>query len=198
MVSTHHKPLRGWFKGADTTAVCKYLEHKFHQTLESEHSDYVESIYMALSAGNNFLRLLYSADLFMPQSLTQRVAACGRQLLSQYLRAASIAHSLSKTRFKLIPKFHLFCHIVMNLEATSDSKNRSFCINPLAFSGQLDEDLVGRASGMSRTCSIRRVHEQTIRKYLVAVRLNLPNHGQKRPLSSEPAERHGPKPKRPR
>lgn len=184
-------PLRGWFKGADTAAVCKFLEHKFKETLLSNRTEYIEAIYSACSASNEFLRCLYGADLFMPRSVTGRAAACGRKILEQYSKAASIAYSLSKTRFKLTPKYHLFCHVVMNLETAH--RTRRFSLNPMAYSCQMDEDLVGRTSTMSKACSIRRVHEQTLRKYLVAVRLNLPNHGQKRPLplSSVP-EKPGP------
>ena len=164
---------RSWFKGHDTAAACRYLEHKFEKLLKDgcPHKAYLESIHKALHSGNEFLRRVYRCHLFLRRPETRHLAYHGNEILKNYCLAANHAHALGKTRFKLIPKLHMFCHMVRILELSS--KTQKWTMSPAAYMCQMDEDLVGRISTMSQTTSIRTVHEQTIRKYLVTVRLNL-------------------------
>ena len=184
--SDHDTVMRCWFKGADTSAACRWLEYKYRQVLPASgaHLCYCTFILNALQGANDFLRLLYHGGLFLTKDETRRAACLGRQLLSNYERSAACSFSLAKPRFKITPKLHLFCHIVLHLEFAHC--HRSWCLSPLAYACQLNEDLVGRTSAMSRACSVRTVHEKTLRKYLVSVKLNLcPSGGEKRRLGAE-------------
>ena len=163
---------RSWFKGADTRAVCTFLEHKYGVIVESgqdpPHLPYVTAIWEALVSGNDFLRRLYRGHLFLGKIEAKRLAKQGRLLLTHYNLAAQHAYSLGYCRFKFAPKQHAFSHVVHRLEA---SCSLEWTLNPCSYMCQLDEDVVGQVSTLSKSCSIRRVHENTLRKYLVKVRL---------------------------
>lgn len=168
--------IRSWFKGADTYAVSKYLEDKYFKLLsdytaggEKEH--YLRHIYKSIHAGNEFLSRLYRTHLFLRRPEARHIAEYGQSMINHYLSAASYAHKFKYTRFKLVPKLHLVWHLVAYLRESSATK--TWCVSPVAFSCQMDEDLVGRVSTTSRSCSIRTVHVSTIRKYLVQVNLSL-------------------------
>lgn len=181
---------RGWFKGADTTAIAKYLEYKYGLVLQatSLHKEYTTCILNAICSGNKFLSRLFRANLFMGKVETQELASFGRQLLDHYTTAANLSYRMGRTRFKLIPKLHKLCHVIMHLEHASSS--REWCLSPCVYMCQQDEDLTGRTSSMPKSCSIKNVHERTLRKYLVTVQLNLhaTDASTKRKLSSERAE----------
>lgn len=186
--------LRGWFKGADTAAVCRWLQHKFDQVAvpqsgSSQLRNYTRAILTALSAGNSFLRELYNANLFLGKLQSEMIAAHGRGLIDGYCKAANLSYAMGKTRFKLVPKLHMLARIVMNME--QGSKTRAWSLSPLAYSCQLDEDLVGRTSAMSRSTDIRSVHTRTLRKYLCSVKFHLHNKEpckKPRDLRAEPAK----------
>lgn len=170
--------LRNWFKGADTTAVCRFLEDFFSRTLEDyigPHRVYLEKILEALSGGNAFLSQLYRSHLFLSRAEARECSRNGFKLISSYLHVATIAHRLDLTRFKITPKLHICFHLVDRLYQASLEGSRTLCLNPVSFSCQLDEDLVGQVSTWSRAQSIRVVHERTIRAYLVNLRLQLIN-----------------------
>lgn len=177
----HPDGFRSWFKGADTAAVARYLEWKYFQIQkdhpEASNQDYLHVIYQALVAGNEFLRKLYHAHLFMRRPETRHIAKHGRALLTFYTEAVQKAFGLGKARFKLAPKLHMFCHVIRVLEQSSVSSTWTLC--PVAYSCQMDEDLVGRICTLSRTASSRCVHERTLRKYLVNVNVALKQEANK-------------------
>ena len=151
--------------------------------------EYIGSILAAVTGGNAFLRALYNANLFLGKAEAGLVASHGRQLLEGYMKAASLSYSLGYTRFKLIPKVHMLAHFVLLMEEAS--RTRTWCLSPLSYSCQMDEDLVGRCSAMSRTSSIRTVHQRTLRKYLVNVKFHLQQEPRecKKALRAEPSKR---------
>ena len=181
---------RGWFKGADTTAVAKFLQYKYDVVVRenSVHKEYTTCILNALRSGNAFLSRLFRANLFMGKAETAELASFGRQLLDHYIAAANLSYKLGRARFKLIPKLRMFCHVVMHLEYGSTT--REWSLSPCVYMCQQDEDLTRRTSAISRTCSIRKVHERTLRKYLVTVQVNLQAtaSGKRKPLSTRHEE----------
>ena len=135
------------------------------------HIHYLKAIHSALSGLNKFFHNLYNAHLWMRRPEAKHTAQHGRAVLENYLRAASHALRLKFTKFKLIPKHHMLCHVIRVLEQSS--VNQKWTLSPVASMCQQDEDLVGRVSALSRACDIRTVHERTLRKYLVKVQLLL-------------------------
>ena len=167
--------LRSWFKGADTRAVAVYLERRYNKVISDnpafEHLSYLMTIHRALKAGNGFMRRLYNSHLFLRKPEAKHVALEGRSLLTQFSLAANAAFALGYCRFKFTPKYHMLSHIVLLLER--GSVELPWTLSPISYSCQLDEDLVGRVSKVSTTRSSKLIHEGTIRKYLVNVRLHM-------------------------
>ena len=166
--------LRSWFKGADTTSVCKYLEERFGRLLQDGavmNKPYLENIYKSLRAGNQFLSRLYRCHLFLRRPEARHLAEDGRALLNEYLGAAAGAHSRRLCRFKISPKLHLFCHCVLRLEQQAASQH--YILSPLSHACQLDEDLVGKLATISRNVAAKTCHERTLRRYLISLRTHL-------------------------
>jgi len=132
---------------------------------------YLECIHLALKEGNEFMRRVYRCHLFLRRPEARHLASHGFQLIEKYMLAANHAYALSSTRFKLSPKLHVLWHLVNRLHVSSQTQLWIF--SPIAFSCQMDEDLVGKVSSISKSCAIRTVHERTLRKHLVKVNLTL-------------------------
>ena len=79
--------------------------------------------------------------------------------MKAFNHAAAEAVNLGVSRFKIMPKFHFFAHLVHYMRKACSKGDPS--LNVLAYSCQLDEDFIGRISGQSRQVSIRAVHEFT-------------------------------------
>lgn len=64
------------------------------------------------------------------------------------------------------PKLHSMHHMMVRLR--DDATSLGYSQNCLATSCQLDEDLIGKVSRLSRRVSIRATAERTLGRYLVA------------------------------
>ncbi|CAE7914152.1 unnamed protein product [Symbiodinium necroappetens] len=139
-------PVGSWFKGADTAAMCSFLEAFWAEHLAAHASDSDEYLHGILEC--------------------LRVAAqAGASFLKAYIETSSRAFDRQKTRFKLTPKFHGLIHIVDSL-ITGYNSGRRWTLSPLSESTQLDEDFIGRVSSTTTAVSSRNMHSQTLRKYL--------------------------------
>ena len=167
--------LRGWFKGADTRAALHFLERKYNDILQDgldgdlqNAKGFLTNIWRAVCNANQFLGKLYRAPLFLSQQLSAEISKHGHKLVARYLAVATEAHSMNLCRYKLAPKLHIFWHFLWQLD-----QDRPFTLNPLSYSCQMDEDLVGRTSALSRKVDVRSVHIQTIRRILVSLRQHI-------------------------
>ena len=161
---------RSWFKGADTTIVCKWLEWKiprFEADYEGDHDEHLSQLSRALVEGNSFMSALYHQPLWLKPSDALRISNHGLAFLSLYSSLAGYAFQQGWPRYKLQPKFHMLAHILYSLR-DAGSKNIE-TLNPIAFSCQLDEDFIGRVATLSRTVSSRTIHERTIQRFLLNV-----------------------------
>lgn len=154
------------------------MEDFFSKTLTDyagPHRVYIETMLAAVGAGNAFLSRLYHSHLFLSKQEAGDCSENGFKLMTSYLKLASIAYGLELTRFKIIPKLHILFHLVERLHWAFLGRSEGGCLNPISYSCQMDEDLVGQVCQWSRSQSIRVVHERTIRAYLVNFRLHLVN-----------------------
>lgn len=102
-----------WFKGADTTAVAKFVEHKFlHLDVSEMWDDLRCSVYEGARSVNKFLGGLYHSGLWLRPSEASRISTYGMDFQTHYLECAQFAHDIGKTRFKIPPKHHALTHIV--------------------------------------------------------------------------------------
>ena len=161
---------RCWFKGADTTSLCVYLEDKLREvlpTISPENKPYFETMLRMLGNCNLFMRTLYHADLWLMDNERSVAISSGMLVIKDFKRCALHAFKEQKTRWKLQPKMHFIGEILFRLELHRRLKTPS--LNPLATGTQIDEDFVGAVCSMSRTVSGRKIHTRTLRKYALAL-----------------------------
>ena len=116
---------------------------------------------------NAMFSVLYRSGLFLGEMECAFVAEQGLQYLSCYQELAlQMYRSNRQHLFPLYPKLHVMHHIL--LEVKSKGTAVKTAMNPMAFSCQMDEDVVGRASRLSRRVNIRKVAYRTLQRYLVA------------------------------
>ena len=165
---------RSWFKGADTTAVCYFLEDFFGKYIPtlSNPDPYLDSIWQALKGANKFLSVLYRSGLFLDRGACSQAAQAGLDFLRAYGEAAQLAFNQGKTRCKLNRKYHAFIHIVDRLCVAYEGSCR-WSFNPLGESTQMDEDFVGKLASLSCAASTRAVHLQTMSRYMTNAWMHL-------------------------
>ena len=76
-------------------------------------------------------------------------------------------YTVTKPRFKMPPKIHMFAHVIHDVCCMH--RNQTPSLNILVGSCQMDEDLIGKVSCQSRQVSIGTVSQRTIQRH----RLNL-------------------------
>ena len=165
--------LRCWFKGADTSTLCVFLEARLSKALASVEEDsknYLQDMVRLLRYANCFMTCLYRADLWLLDTERQKLIDHGVQTMVLFKRLAAQAYAWNLTRWKLQPKFHFFSEVLYSLHADQARKVPS--LSPLAFATQCDEDFVGRVSQASRSVSSRTVHVRTMQKYLLSLKVH--------------------------
>ncbi|CAE6949221.1 unnamed protein product [Symbiodinium sp. CCMP2456] len=164
--------VRRWFKGNDTTIIAKYLEVKYKQLLadcDSAIEGVLSAIYGGLVAINIFMRKVYAVPLWVSPADASELASQGLLFMRAFNAAAHSALGAGKPRFKYMPKFHLFAHLIHYLRRSAE--RRIYSLNIISFSCQLDEDFIGRVAAQSRNVSIRTVHDRTVQRYLLNLAL---------------------------
>ncbi|CAE7294628.1 unnamed protein product [Symbiodinium sp. CCMP2592] len=171
---------RNWFKGADTTAMCCFLENFWSNHISSLDAPdaYLSSMLDALRSANAFMRLLFRSGLWLSLDRCRAVAKAGLGFLKAYLEASHAAYTMRRTRFKVTPKFHAMIHIVDTLVCASNAK-RQWTLSPLSESTQIDEDFVGRIASITTSVDSRVVHKQTLDRYKTNVWKHLTGRSEK-------------------
>ena len=162
--------LRGWFKGNDTRTLCRFVEWRFAILLADyvgNDEEYLHNIWSAAKFANECLRLLYWQGLWMQPSIARTIARCGFGFLETFNKLATMALARNLPRFQVIPKSHMWAHVVHTLRAEAASEE--LVLNPISFSCQQDEDFVGRVCALSRVCHPATLHARTLQKYKVAM-----------------------------
>ncbi|CAE7230697.1 unnamed protein product [Symbiodinium pilosum] len=154
--------------GADTTLLAKYLQTLYGCVLADcgiEEESFLEVIYDGLVAINKFMSSIYHQPLWVEAVDAGQIADLGMDFMKAFNHAAAESLNLGVPRFKIMPKFHFFAHLVHYMRKACSKGDPS--LNVLAYSCQLDEDFIGRISGQSRQVSIRTVHERSIQRYFL-------------------------------
>ena len=122
---------------------------------------------LAVCSANAFLKTLYHGGLWLSATESSYVIAEGQKCLKHFQRCAERAFHLEFTRWKLQPKFHMLGEVLFEMGTLRMAGKP--VPNPLTYSCQMDEDLVGRVSAFSRVVSSRTIHERTLSRYQVAL-----------------------------
>ena len=154
-----------WHKGALTTNFLKWLEQLLHVYNHDGRGLLVEAL-AATAALNRVFSSLYRADAFLNAEQCDAVSSDGLKFLRIYAKLANAEFARGKPwHFPLYPKLHTFHEIMLELRWNGQQAQMAF--NPIGHACQMDEDVVGRASRISRRVNIRRVMSRTLDRYLI-------------------------------
>lgn len=159
-------PIGAWSKGAMTTALMKWLPHMLSKLSPQPGSD-LEKAMIASTSINRFFSILYSSPFFVAKDVALLVFRLGTKWLLAYKQLAASSYANGRVLYPLTPKLHEIDHAITKV--LHDAENHGYAVNPVAWACQQDEDLVGRASRLSRRVSSRQVIHRCLQRYLIQV-----------------------------
>ena len=164
-----------WHKGALTTNYMFWLVDILGEVSNDE-AGLLVKIRSATYRINAMFSVLFRSEAFLSESESSFVAEQGLRFLECYYMLANEMYRQRKPfLWPLYPKLHSFHHLMLDVKYSGERSK--LAINPLLHSCQMDEDLVGRASRLSRRVSIRKVASRTIDRYLTAAYAALNKEG---------------------
>ena len=158
--ATSDYPKGSWFKGDLTTTLMEWIE-----SLDGSVTDPMLVLAMdATKSINLFFRILYSEGVWLEVETAARAGQLVSKFLRRYDELARMAHSDQVTLWALAPKLHPLHYVAIELLASARAGRKA--LNPLTYSTQMSEDLVGRPSRLSRRVGSRLVVQRTLERYL--------------------------------
>ena len=150
--------------------ILAFLESRIAESLadlDDSAKSLFSEIYEMIAAANSFMRCIYHSALWLTSDERDHLLISGHKCVNYFHKCAQRAFDAHVTRWKYMPKIHLFGEILFFLER--DKRRNIPSLNPLSFCTQQDEDFVGRIAVLSRAVSVRTVHSRTIGRYLVSL-----------------------------
>ena len=120
---------------------------------------------------NFWMRALYASNYWISSSSAQaeRIHQAGRHFLLGYAKLAMLSWQLGEPRFALMPKVHMFWHLVDSMRFQRE--NFPFMENCMAMSCSMEEDFIGRFCFLTRVVSPRSRIQRSLERYLTFVLL---------------------------
>ena len=116
---------------------------------------------------NTMFSLLYRAGAFLSQEEAAFVSEQGMAFLQCYTTQAQRMFTAGKQwLFPLYPKLHIYHHLMLSVRTSG--LRVALALNPMLWGCQIDEDVVGRASRLSRRVNVRQVSFRTLDRYRCA------------------------------
>lgn len=154
-----------WSKGALTANLMLWMGVLLAQ-LPADGAGRLRRCLGAVKGVNTFFSFLFRSQVFLTQAESLYLAGLGFRFLKTYGELAMEMYRAGRPwLYPLYPKLHIYHHALVKLKVDAEEKSKA--INPLVWSCQMDEDIVGRASRLSRRVSIRTVMKRTFERYLV-------------------------------
>ena len=161
-------PTAAWNKFADTRVFFAWLE-TYLQTDDYVPSEITTNIHTALAAANRCFALLFRSGVWLDRQEAKTAGSEGLLFLHKYAVLAHQTLVASRPRFSLTPKAHFLHHSFMDIFQRAD--HQDYTLSPLAHSVQIDEDMVGRVSRLSRKVGSILQMQRTLDRYKAAARL---------------------------
>ena len=155
-----------WSKGATTTCIMKWFVAECRNRSNEIHDELLETAYRAGCLMDDFIRGVFSYELWIPSPDALRLAEKGFGFLREFGKAARLAYDASKLLFIQVPNYHRLNHLFLLLR--EQAQKGPFALNPLAVSTQADEDFIGRPSRLSRRVDPRTTVTRTLQRSLMA------------------------------
>lgn len=144
--------------GYDAYVVGSWLESVL-EPFSQRYPDIVSLLWVS----NRTVSLMYSAGWFLTPGEKQTLETLGGLFNHLYMKLASQAVNQHKLLFRVIPKFHLFCHI------TSSRRD----VNPSKYSTWMDEDFLKKIGKCLGLTSLRTAQKRLLERWLMSIPLNL-------------------------
>ena len=159
-----------WNKGEDSVVLMSFLPWVMDimDTVSTMEKPW-RYIDVGSRAVGQCMRILYSAEAFMPKKVAQLAADSGFTFLQAYSKLVEWSMQQNLLLYNLIPKLHFFHHCLVDLMNAAAQENLSFVLNPIVNSTPQCEDLVGQIARLSRRVSARIPHSRVLRRYQVAL-----------------------------
>ena len=112
------------------------------------------------------MSFMYSSGFWLERTKGVKLGQWLQVFVYCYGHCAAIAFGEGKNRWALIPKLHFIQHEAVRLmHAPSDLK---WLVSPLATSVQVQEDMVGRPSRLSRRVAVPQLHRRVLDRSLIS------------------------------
>ncbi len=162
--TTGHFPTAGWHKGALTTNMMGWIEHR-GKTEDMSREPLLSIAYEGCTSINAAISLMYESGAFLEPAESYKIGGLIMQFLRRYSTLSVQSQERNKTLFVLMPKAHVMHH--MALELLDAAENNIPILNPICMSVQQSEDFIGRPSRISRKVSPRTtVMYRVVQRYL--------------------------------
>ena len=157
-------PSAGWHKGAVSTVMMKWIEHRFlHEDLSED--PFLPMAGEASVAINKAVSQMYESSVLLDPSDSAEIGGQGMRFLRRYAELSAAAKNDGRALFVVMPKHHAIQKMMLTLLAKSEQGVPA--VNPIALSVQQDEDFIGRPSRVSRRVTSRTpVMVRVMRRYL--------------------------------
>ena len=154
-----------WHKGALTCNFCKWLLRLLKEIPPND-SGRLQLCRSATAKLNAMFSNFYQGGFFLEKSEAMYASGCGLEFLATYaFLARKMFENNQPSLFPLYTKLHAMHHMI--LKVRDEALQFGFAQNPMGCSCQMDEDVVGRISRLSRRVSIRTVMVRTMNRYLI-------------------------------
>eukprot|EP00439_Symbiodinium_sp_Y106_P060799 s3615_g9.t1 len=151
-------------KAADCATILKFLAWKTQQEEPPAYKGMVACIW----AADRFVRILFSAGMYLTPAERESAYACGDLYLNLYLSLACEAVESGTLLWKVRPKYHYCWHAVNDLL----SKGR----NPSKDATWMDEDVMRHTFHMRRKMCARKSPLNMLKRYLVVAKTAMDKH----------------------
>ena len=155
-----------WSKGSLTTNLAHWIVALLSD-LPVDQNGLLPRCSESIKQLNNALSFLCNAPLFLERLECAYVCERGFFFVQSYSALASTCYDLGRPHlFPLFPKLHAVFHTWLDLQDQFTIYN--YGLNPLCSSCQMDEDVIGRVSRVSRRVASRKVILRTLQRHLMA------------------------------
>lgn len=155
-----------WHKGALTTNLMQWLVDLLGK-VPADAQGLLMKCRQASYRMNSMFSILYRSGAFLSEHEATFVSQQGLEFLACYSGlAAALFRDGKQWMFPLYPKLHMFHHLMLDI--ANQARSAKVALSPMLWACQIDEDVVGRSSRLSRRVNIRLVSQRALDRYLVA------------------------------
>eukprot|EP00438_Fugacium_kawagutii_P024328 Skav216812 [mRNA] locus=scaffold135:76492:78012:- [translate_table: standard] len=166
-LSSTSYPSGAWSKGSTTTVLMRffiYVSSKYQEDVDRD--VLLQLAQRAAIRMNEFVRGLYSHELWVPAENAKPIVRAGLAFLNLYGCAVKISFNRKILNFQLMPNLHRLHHIMWAMQ--EQATQTVYVLNPLHAATQADEDYIGRPCRVSRRVSPRLTIQRTLERSLQA------------------------------